>query len=79
MSGARVSAFDRWYLRDAPPERIAVLRVLVGAFAFIYTVVRLPDLWGYSDFSDSRFRPVGVTGLLDGPLSTTAWHALLIA
>lgn len=71
-------AFDRWYLRDAPPERIAVLRVLVGLFALIYTAVRLPDLWGYSDFSDSRFRPVGVTGVLDVPLSPTVWHALLV-
>lgn len=73
-----MTAFDRWYLRDAPPERIAVLRILVGLFALIYTSVRLPDLWGYSDFSDSRFRPVGVTGVLDLPLSPTVWHALLI-
>lgn len=74
-----MNAFDRWYLREAPPERVAVLRVLVGAFALLYTAVRLPDLWGYSDFAESRFRPVGVTGLLDGPLSPVAWHLLLIA
>ncbi len=78
MQGSRVSAFDRWYLREAPPERLAVIRILVGAFATVYAVIRVPDLWGYAEFSDYRFRPVGVTGLLDGPLSPGLWHGLLL-
>ncbi|HTN81201.1 MAG TPA: HTTM domain-containing protein [Acidimicrobiales bacterium] len=73
-----MSAFERWYLRSAPPERLAMLRILVGAFAFVYAVIRVPDLWTYSDFSASRFRPVGITGLLDGPLSPSVWHGLLL-
>ena len=73
-----MSRFDRWYLRDAPPHRLAVLRILVGAFATVYAAIRVPDLWAYSDFSDSRFRPVGISGLLDGPLSPGVWHTLLL-
>ena len=73
-----MSAFERWYLRSAPPERLAMLRILVGAFAFVYAVIRVPDLWTYSDFSASRFHPVGITGLLDGPLSPSVWHGLLL-
>ena len=73
-----MTAFERWYLRDAPPQRLAVIRILVGGFATLYTAVRVPDLWAYADFSDSRFHPVGVSGLLDSPLSPGIWHALLV-
>ncbi len=78
MPGAVVSAFERWYFRDAPPERLAVIRILVGAFATVYAAIRVPDLWKYAAFSDSRFHPVGISGLLDGPLSPAVWHALLL-
>ena len=78
MPGAVVSAFERWYLREAPPERLAVIRILVGAFATVYAAVRVPDLWKYAAFSDGRFRPVGISGLLDGPLSPAVWHTLLL-
>jgi hypothetical protein len=73
-----VSAFERWYFRDAPPERLAVIRILVGAFATVYAAVRVPDLWKYAAFSDSRFHPVGISGLLDEPLSPAVWHTLLL-
>ena len=73
-----MSAFERWYLRDAPPQRLAVLRILVGGFATIYAAIRVPDLWAYADFSDSRFHPVGVTGLFDAPLAPGVWHTLLV-
>jgi len=78
VRGAVVTAFERWYLRDAPPQRLAVIRILVGGFATLYTAVRVPDLWAYADFSDSRFHPVGVSGLLDSPLSPGIWRVLLM-
>ena len=49
-----------------------MIRILVGAFATVYAAVRVPDLWNYAAFSDSRFHPVGISGLLDGPLSPAA-------
>ena len=73
-----MSTFERWYFRDAPPERLAVIRILVGAFATVYAAVRVPDLWKYAAFSDSRFHPVGISGLLDEPLSPAVWHTLLL-
>ncbi len=73
-----MTAFERWYLREAPPQRLAMIRILVGSFATVYAAARVSDLWTYADFSDSRFHPVGITGLLDGPLTAGLWHALLI-
>ena len=73
-----MTAFERWYFREAPPQRLAMIRILVGTFATVYAAVRVTDLWAYAEFSDSRFRPVGVAGLLDGPLSPGVWHALLV-
>lgn len=62
-------AFDRYWFTAMPPERLAALRVIVGAFAWIYLVVRGAHLTGYAQFPARNFAPVGVTSWLADPLS----------
>jgi hypothetical protein len=54
---------------EAPPERLAMLRILVGGFAVAYLAVRLPEFLQLAD-RRSGFDPVGLAGLLQGPLPT---------
>jgi len=53
---------------SAPPERLAVTRVLVGTFASIYLLGRTPDLLSSIDFLPRQFVPVGLAAWLQGPL-----------
>ncbi len=41
-TGSLAARLDDWLFADAPAERLAVLRVLVGGFAVIYLAVRFP-------------------------------------
>lgn len=78
MTGAlaRVDAL----LRPAvPAERLAALRVLVGAFGAIYLTVRAPSLASVARLPASSFAPIGVVSWLDAPLPAAAVWALAIA
>ena len=63
-----VERADRWLFARAPAERLAVLRMLVGAFAVSYLAVRLPVFLSLADASPGRFRPVGLLSLFSSPL-----------
>ncbi len=52
---------------EAPAERLAMLRILTGGFAVAYLAVRLPVFLQLAD-RRSGFDPVGLAGLLQGPL-----------
>jgi len=58
----------RFWCWSAPPERLALTRVLVGTFALVYLVVRTPDMLGAIDFLPRQFVPVGLATWLPGPL-----------
>jgi hypothetical protein len=60
-------------------ERLRVLRVLVGAFAVAYLVVRLPHLLGLAHYHDARFAPVGILAGFDTPLAPGLFQAILLA
>jgi hypothetical protein len=63
------AAVDRWWREVVPAERLAAVRVLVGAFALVYLAVRLPYLFSYATFNPDQFRPVGIVAMfLDRPL-----------
>ena len=67
-----------WFV-EAPAERLAVLRILIGAYTF-WLVATHYFMWveiGYS--SPDLFQPVGVVGVLDKPLPPVINHALIIA
>jgi hypothetical protein len=73
-----VSAIVRWWFRPAPAERLAALRILVGAFGFLYLTTRLGMFLGYARFPARDFVPLGVTRLLDRPLSSGVYLAILV-
>jgi len=51
----------------APPERLAMLRILVGTFAVVYLLIRLPVFLQLGD-RRSGFEAVGFARFLDGPV-----------
>ncbi len=71
--------FDRFWMAHAPPERLAMLRILVGGYAFVYLVVRTPHLLSYSTVDPFWFEPVGVVSVLPRPLIAPVATALVIA
>lgn len=52
----------------APPERLAMLRILIGTFALVYLLIRLPIFLQLGD-RRTGFDGVGVAVLLGGPVS----------
>jgi hypothetical protein len=56
-----------WYW-SVPPERLAVTRILVGAFALVYLIIRAPSLLSVIDFLPAQFVPVGLATWLPAPL-----------
>ena len=64
------TATRSWPVIDAvaPPERLAMLRILTGAFALVYLLVRLPVFVQLADRRNG-FDGVGLAVLLDGPMA----------
>jgi hypothetical protein len=60
-------------------DRLRVVRWLVGAFATIYLVVRLPHLLGFAGFHEARFAPIGVLAGLDSPFPSWLLHAAVLS
>ncbi len=67
-----------WRVVDAtaPPERLAMLRILTGTFAVVYLLVRLPVFVQLTQRT-SGFDGVGLAVLLSGPLSDAAIMAAI--
>ncbi|NVB84098.1 MAG: HTTM domain-containing protein [Kofleriaceae bacterium] len=63
-----MNALARWWFAPAPAQRLAALRILIGGYALVYVVGRLPEIATLSRYGASQFRPVGVVRLLDAPL-----------
>jgi hypothetical protein len=70
---------DAFWFTEAPAARLAVLRILIGTYAFWLTATHY-DMWvkiGYS--SPALFEPVGVVAVLGQPLSPVVAQALIAA
>jgi hypothetical protein len=65
-------------LAPAPPERLAVLRILVGAYAVVWSLVRLPAHLGHMDQPATRWQPIGVLAPFSDPLPDAAIVALAV-
>lgn len=74
-----IAAIARWWFKPAPAQRLAALRILVGTFAFLYLTTRLSLFLGYAHFPARDFVPLGITRLLDRPLSSGPYLAILVA
>lgn len=68
-----------WLAAPAPPERLAVLRILTGLFAVVYLLARLDAYLDAIELGDGTFDPVGVLAWLDAPLSAAFVTSLLVA
>jgi uncharacterized membrane protein YphA (DoxX/SURF4 family) len=68
-----------WWFAPAPAERLAVLRIAIGAFALGWVVYRTPELVGLTRLPATYFKPVGVVTLLEGPLQGELVMAIAIA
>jgi len=61
-------AADRFWFAPMPAERLAILRLLIGAFSTIYAIVRSWHMARAAFFDPHVFRPVGLVTILDAPL-----------
>ena len=71
----------RWFLPRGP-ERLAACRIIIGLFALVYLLARLPHLLSYAVFASKasgRFNPVGVWSCMSAPLDPWLYQALVIA
>ena len=67
----------KWWFAPAPPERLAALRILIGGYALVYVLLRIPEFLGVARYGASNFHPIGIVRVLDRPLPPTV--ALVIA
>jgi uncharacterized membrane protein YphA (DoxX/SURF4 family) len=74
-----VSRLTAWLLRPAPPERLASLRILVGAYVVVFMLARLPSFWSATTLPERQWRPVGVLVPLGSPLPPGVAQAMLLA
>jgi len=70
---------DSRFYAPLGPARLATLRVLTGAFAVIYFVVRSPVMASFRGFRPTQFEPVGLARVLDAPLPAGWVLALYLA
>ncbi len=72
-----MSWLDRTYLAPGPARRLLLFRLLVGAYAGLYLLVRAPALLATAAFPSGRFAPIGVWSGLHAPLPVWLFAALL--
>lgn len=77
MSG--IAQLDRWLATPAPPARLGMFRVLVGAYAAVWSAVRLPEHLALANHTDARWEPVGLLAPLASPPPEGAIAALALA
>ncbi len=78
-SGSPWARIDRWMRPSSPPERLAAVRILVGAFGAVYVTARTPSLASVAGLPASSFAPIGVVRILDAPLPSPVVWAVTIA
>jgi Vitamin K-dependent gamma-carboxylase len=71
-------ALDRWF-STAPPERLAMMRILAGAFAMVYIVALVPMWLADSHFHGPDFRPLGIVRAVGAHPHSRAVRLVLVA
>ena len=69
---------DGWLLSPAPPECLAALRLAVGGYALANVFISTGEFARLSNRPARQFEPVGLAGLLDGPVSPVVLWALFV-
>jgi len=65
-------------LFEAPAQRLAILRVLVGSYSFYYVGTRFSKLMNIARADGYLFEPVGVVSILSQPLSPLLFTFIVI-
>lgn len=73
-----VRALGRYWFTPAPPQRLALLRILIGAYGLALVVVRGQDLLRITSMGVRFFEPVGVVTLLSDPMSQLWLRVLML-
>jgi hypothetical protein len=67
-------AIDHYWYAPVPAERVSLLRIAIGSYALVYSLVRYPALTSVTRFHAGEFEPVGPVALLEEPLSAALVH-----
>ena len=68
---SKTNAFERWLHQPAPAERLAGLRIAIGAFVTIYLLANVREVVLVSRQPEQAFDPIGIARLLNAPLPST--------
>ncbi|MGQ0793376.1 MAG: DCC1-like thiol-disulfide oxidoreductase family protein [Deltaproteobacteria bacterium] len=71
-------ALDRFWFIPAPPERIALLRIFIGAYGLAYLLPRYEMFMEIAASDSLLFSPVGAARILENPMSAWLFQFLLI-
>lgn len=58
---------DAQLFAEVPATRLAAVRIVVGLYVLVYTLVQAPTLWKMAAFDAQRFVPVGLLASLGAP------------
>src|SRR5262249_9785022 len=73
-----LGVLDEFWFREAPAERLAMLRILMGMFAFCLVAGNY-FMWSEIGYTNpDLFKPVGVVSILSQPLAPVVNQVLLI-
>jgi hypothetical protein len=70
---------DRFWFTEAPAARLALLRILIGAFALYLTAEHYSSWARIGRTSETLFEPVGIVSILDKPLAPEVFQGFIIA
>lgn len=69
-------SFADWFHAPAPPQRLALVRFGVGAYAVLYLLTRVAHLNAPARYAASAFAPVGLVSMLETPLPAPVVYAV---
>lgn len=64
-----LATFDRYWLAAMPAERLATVRILVGAYAVLYLLIGFDAVTDVGRFGQAHFVPAGLVKILSAPLA----------
>jgi len=74
----RWQRLDRWWFTPFGPERLAVLRICVGAYAWLALVLLSPSVLRTTRFAPAHFAPVGLVAVFHAAPLPAGWLALTL-
>ena len=72
-------ACRRWLYEEVPARRLAIVRIIVGAYATVFVALRAFHWLDVANLPNSRFRPIGVLTWMKDPLPAGVVMLLTIA